>query len=106
MTALQAQSVVLWCKHAPRSMKCCPMAPNLCLNPYSGLSDLFVTEKALAQYPVLKTGPFGPSWGKKEQTVSVDAPLVLETVVSQNSGIVSSRGNPFSHVQAFDNGSI
>ena len=38
--------------------------------------------------------------------MSVDAPLVPETVVSHNSGIPASRGNPFSHVQAADNGSI
>ena len=50
--------------------------------------------------------PSGPSWGKKEQTVSMDGPLVPETVVSHNSGIPASRGNPVSYVQAVDNGSI
>ena len=82
------------------------MAPDLCLDPYFGLSVLFVTEKALAQYPVLETGSSGPSWGKKEQMVSVDAPLVPETVVSHNSRILASGGNLVSHVQAVDNGSI
>ena len=98
--------MVLWHKHAPRSLKCQPVAPDLCLDPYSSLFDLSVTEKALAQYHAPETGPSGPSWGKKEQTVSVDAPLVLKTVVSHNSGIPASRGNPVSHVQAIDNGSV
>ena len=31
-----------------RSLKCRPVAHDLCLNLYSSLSDLFVTEKALA----------------------------------------------------------
>ena len=58
------------------------------------------------QYYTPETSPFGLSWGKKEQTVSVDTLLVLETVVSHNSGIPASEGNPFSHVQAAENGSI
>ena len=90
----------------PGSLKFEPMAPDLCLDPYSGLSDMSVIKKALAQYPVPETGPSGPSWGKKEQTMVVDAPLVPEIVVSHNSRIPDSRGNPFSHVQAADNGSI
>ena len=98
--------MVLWRKHAPGSLKCQPVAPDLCLDPYSSLSVLSVTEKALAQYHVPKTGPSSPFWGKKEQTVSVDAPLVPKTVVSHNSWIPVSRGNPVSHVQAADNGSI
>ena len=40
------------------------------------------------QYPAPEIGPSGPSWGKKEQIVSVDAPLVPETVVSHNSRIL------------------
>ena len=96
--------MVLWRKHAPGSLKCRRVA--LDLYSYAGLSDLFMTEKALAQYPAPETGPFGPSWGKKEQTVSVDAPLVPETVVSHNFGIPAFRGNPISHVQHADNGSI
>ena len=98
--------MVLWRKHTPRSLKCQRVAPDLYLDPYSGLSNLSVTEKALVQYPMPETGPSGPSWGKKEQTVSVDAQLVLETVVSQNSRIPTSKGNLVSHVQAADNGSI
>ena len=82
------------------------MAPDLYLDPYFGLFDLSVTEKALVQYPALETSPFGPSWGKKEQTVFVDTPLVPETMVSHNFGIPASGGNPVSHVQAVDNGSI
>ena len=58
------------------------------------------------QYLATETGPSGPSWGKKEQTVSVDAPLMLEIMVFHNSRIPASRGNPVSHVQAADNGSI
>ena len=48
-----------------------------------------MTEKALAQDPTLETGPSGPSWGKKEQMVSVEAPLVPKIVVSHNFGILS-----------------
>ena len=93
--------MVLWRKHAPGSLKC-----QLCLHPYSSLSDMSMTEKALVQHPALEIGPSSPSWGKKEQTVFVDAPLVPETVVSHNSGIPAYGSNPFSHVQAVDNGSI
>ena len=93
-------------KHTLGSLKCKPVAPDLCLDPYSRLSDLSVTEKALAQYPAPKIGPSGPSYGKKEQMVFVDAPLVPKIVMSHNSRIPASRGNPFSHVQAADNGSI
>ena len=98
--------MVLWRKLAPGSLKCRHVAPDLCLDPYSSLSDLSMTKKALVQYPVPETGPSSPLWGKKEQTVSVNAPLVPETVVSHNSWIPASRGNPVSHVQAADNGSI
>ena len=98
--------MVLWLKHAHGSLKCWPMAPDLCLDPYSGLFDLSVSEKELAQYLTPKTGPSGPFWGKKEQTVFVGAPLVPEIVVSHNSRIPASGGNPFSHVQADDNGNI
>ena len=90
--------MVLLHKHAPRSLKCRPMVPDLCLDPYSGLSNLYVTKEALAQYPELQTGPSSPSWGKKEQMVFVDAPLVPITMVSHNFGILASVGNPFSHV--------
>ena len=38
-----------------------PVAPDLCLDPYSGLSDLFVIEKALVQYPIPEIGPSGSS---------------------------------------------
>ena len=98
--------MVLWHKHATRSLKCRPVAPDLYLNPYSNLFDMSVTEKALAQYPVPETGPFGPSWGKKEQTVSVDAPFVPKTMVSHNSRILVTRSDLVSHVQVVNNGSI
>ena len=98
--------MVLWHKQAPRSLKCWLVASDLYLNPYSGLSDMSVIEKALAQYPAPETGPSGPSWGKKEQTMSVDAPLVPKTIMSHNSGILASRGNLVSHVQAVNNGRI
>ena len=97
--------MVLWRKHAPGSLKCLHMAADLCLDPYFGIFDLFVTEKALAQYPTPETGPSGKSWGMKEQTVSMDAPLVPETMVSHNFRILTSWGNPVSHVQDIDNGS-
>ena len=74
--------MVLWRKHTPRSLKCQRVALDLCLGPYSGLSDLSMTEKALAQYPTPETSSSGPSWGKKEQTMSMDTPLVPEIVVS------------------------
>ena len=38
--------------------------------------------------------------------MSVDTPLVPETVVSHNSGIPAFGGNLVSHVQAANNGSI
>ena len=90
--------MVLLHKQAPRSLKIWPMASDPYLDPYSGLFHLSVIEKALAQYPTPETGPYGPSLGKKGQTVSVNAPLVPKTVVSHKSKIPASWGNPFSHV--------
>ena len=36
------------------------------------------------------TGPFGPHWGEKEQTVSLLVPLMTGTALSQNPGILAS----------------
>ena len=41
----------------------------------------------------------GPCWGKEEQTVSAHVPLMTGVVVSHNSGIPVSEGNPASYVQ-------
>ena len=52
------------------------------------------------QYPETDTGPSGPHWGEKEQTVSVSVPLMTETASSQYLEILASKGNPASYVQA------
>ena len=52
------------------------------------------------QHPRTDTGFSGPHWGKKEQIVSVHVPLMIETVLSHNSRIPASEGNPTSYVQA------
>ena len=58
----------------------------------------------LVQHPGTDTGSPGPCWGKEEQTASVHAPLMTGTVVSHNSGIPVSEGNPISSVQASGTG--
>ena len=45
----------------------------------------------------------GPYWGVEEKTVSVLAPLMIGTAVSNNFGILAFAGNPVSHVQADGN---
>ena len=52
------------------------------------------------QHPGTDTGSPGPCWGKEEQTASVHAPLMIGIVVSHNSRIPTSKGNPVSSVQA------
>ena len=52
------------------------------------------------------TGFSGPHWGKKEHTASVHAPLMTETVSSQNPRIFAYEGNPASYVQANGSGNI
>ena len=63
-----------------------------------------VKKKELVQHTETDTGSPGTCWGKEEQTASVNVPLMTETVVSRNSGIPASEGNPVSCVQASDNG--
>ena len=46
------------------------------------------------------TGPSGPHWGEKEQTVSALVPLMTGTASSQYPEILASKGNPPSYVQA------
>ena len=52
------------------------------------------------QHPWTDVDSFGPCWGNEEQTASVHASLMNGTVVSHNSGIPTSEGNPVSSVQA------
>ena len=58
------------------------------------------------QRPRIDTGSPGPWWGKKEQTESVNVPLMTGTEVSHNSGILASEGNPVSCVQTGGNGKM
>ena len=58
------------------------------------------------QYLETNTGPSGSHWGKKEQTVSVPIPLMIGTALSHNSGILASKGNPASYVQAVGSNNI
>ena len=67
---------------------------------YSGLSGSSVQQKTLVQHPVTDIGSSGPCWGKKEHTASVHVPLMAGTMLSQNPGILASKGNPASYVQA------
>ena len=48
----------------------------------------------------------GPWRGKEEQTAFVHAPLMTGTMVSYNSGIPASKGNPFSSDQVGGTGNI
>ena len=52
------------------------------------------------------TGPSGPHWGEKEQTVSAPVPLMTETEVSHILGIPAAAGNLVSHVRTVGNGNI
>ena len=58
--------------------------------------------------PHLKTdtGPSGPHWGEKEQTVSAPVLLMTRTKVSCIPGIPASAGNLVSHVRADGNGNM
>ena len=58
------------------------------------------------QRPATNTVSPSPRWGKGEQTVSVDVPLMTGTEVSHNSGIPTSEDNPASGVQADGNGNM
>ena len=52
------------------------------------------------------TGPSSLHWGEKEQTVSTLVPLMTGIEVSRILGILSSEGNPASHVRAYGNGNM
>ena len=52
------------------------------------------------------TGSLGPWWGRDEQTEFVNAPLMIGSEVSHNSGILASEGNLVSCVQAGDNSNM
>ena len=52
------------------------------------------------QHPETDTGPSGPHWGEKKQIVSAPVPLMTGTALSQNPGILASKGNSASHVRA------
>ena len=56
------------------------------------------------QHPETDVGSSDLYWGEKEQTVFTPVPLMTETALSQNPGILASEGNPASHVWASDNG--
>ena len=58
------------------------------------------------QHPETGTGPFGPHWGEKEQTVFALVPLMTEIEVSHILGIPNSTGNLVSHVRADGNGNM
>ena len=58
------------------------------------------------QCPGTDTVFLGPWLGREEQIASVHVPLMTGTVVSHNSGILASKGNPFSSVQVGGTGNI
>ena len=58
------------------------------------------------QYPETSTGPLGPHWGEKEQTVFMPVPLMTGTEVSHIHGIPASTGNLVSYVRADGNGNM
>ena len=60
----------------------------------------------LVQHLGTDTGSLGPCWGKEEQIAFVHVPLMTGTMVSHNSGIPASRGNPALCVQAGGNGNM
>ena len=58
------------------------------------------------KHPETGTGPFGPHWGEKEQTVFALVPLMTGTEVSHIPRIHASTGNLVSHARADGNGNI
>ena len=58
------------------------------------------------QHPGTDIGPSGPYWDEKEQTVSMHVPLMTGTALSHNFGILASKCNPASYVQADGSGSM
>ena len=58
------------------------------------------------QRPKTDTNSLSPWWGKKEQTESVNVPLMIGTRVPYNSGISTSYSNPISFIQACGNGNM
>ena len=63
---LHAQLVVPRHRHNLGSLKYRPGSLGLDLEPYPGLSGLFVYPKELVRHPEIDTGPSGPHWGEKE----------------------------------------
>ena len=57
-------------------------------------------------HPEIDTGPSGPHWGEKEQTVSAPVPLMTRTALSHNYGIPASMNNLVSCAQADSNDSM
>ena len=58
------------------------------------------------QHPRTDIGSPGPCYGKEEQTTSAHIPLTTGAVVSHNSRILASTGNPTSYVQTDGNGNM
>ena len=58
------------------------------------------------QHPETDTGPSGPLWGEKEQTVFAPVPLMTGTALSHNFGIPASVDNPVSCAQVDGNGNM
>ena len=58
------------------------------------------------QHPETSTGPSGPHWGEKEQTMFAHVPLMIGTEVSHIPGIPASMGNLISHVRANGHGNM
>ena len=58
------------------------------------------------QHPEIGTGPSGPHWGEKEQTMSAHVLLMTRTEVSHIPGIAASTGNLVSCVRDDGNGNI
>ena len=56
------------------------------------------------QHPGTNTVFLSQWWGREEQTTFVHAPLMTGIMVSYNSGIPASKGNPVSSVQASGTG--
>ena len=52
------------------------------------------------QHPETEASSSSPHWGEKEQTVFAPVLLMAGTMLSQNLGILASKGNPASYVQA------
>ena len=58
------------------------------------------------QHPGTDISSLGPCWGKEEQIAFAHVPLTTRAMVSHNSGILASVGNPASYVQADGNGNM